>query len=534
MGKLSKATGSGLVLIVLMLFLAACTSGGQAGLKNNKSPLFHYTVYTDDPGTQLFTVRLDCAGWSEETITLKIPAWSPGYYQIMNYAREISDLKATDAKGRELPVTNPATGTWEVDIHKGKPFTVAYNVKATRRFVVNNYLDSTRWYIVPSATFMYPDGRTDLPVKLTVNLPEYWSNIATGLKQVDGNPGVFHAPDFDILYDCPLLIGNLEELTPFLVNGIPHRFIGFQPGEFDRELFMSNLEKVVKAAVEIIGDIPYDEYTFIAIGPGNGGIEHLNNTTVSFNGSRLNNRDAMISMMSFLAHEYFHHYNVKRIRPLELGPFDYENGSRTNLLWVSEGFTSYYEHHILARAGLITEQEFYGRLARIITNHENKPGRHHQSLVQASYNTWRDGPFGNMGPEAGKTISFYEKGACVGLILDLAIRNATGGEKSLDDVMRLLYYRYYLELNRGVTDAEFQAACETIAGTTLNKEFEYVYTTREIDYDLYLSYAGLKINTATDASTGRRIFSITAKENSSPEELLIQNGFVSLPGGTSF
>jgi predicted metalloprotease with PDZ domain len=276
---------------------------------------------------------------------------------------------------------------------------------------------------------------------------------------------------------------------------------------------MDNLKKVVYAATQIIGDIPYNQYTFIGIGPGQGGIEHLNNTTVSFNGTRLNSSEgALNTMMSFLAHEYFHHYNVKRIRPFELGPFDYDKENKTNLLWVSEGLSVYYEYLIIKRGGIITEQMLYKNFESSINAFENNPGRSYQSLTQASYETWSDGPFGKQGEDANKSISYYDKGPAVGLILDLAIRNATKNVKSLDDVMRLLYWQYYKKLQRGFTDAEFQQACESVAGISLNHEFEYVYTTKELDYNTYLAYAGLKAVIITDAASGKRKFSIQPLE----------------------
>jgi predicted metalloprotease with PDZ domain len=296
-----------------------------------------------------------------------------------------------------------------------------------------------------------------------------------------------------MLYDCPILFGNLDELPSFKVRGIEHRFVGYKMGDFNRHQFMGNLEKVVAAAVNIIGEIPFRQYTFIGIGPGRGGIEHLNNTTISFDGSQLTSPEAMNRMLNFLAHEYFHHYNVKRIRPLELGPFDYDKGSKTNLLWVSEGLTVYYEYLIVKRAGLANEQTFFANFEQNINALENNPGRAFQSLKQASYETWSDGPFGTQGKEANKSISYYDKGPVVGLLLDLTIRNATQNKKSLDDVMRLLYQRYYKELGRGFTDGEFEQACENVAGISLSSLFEYVYTTRELDYNKYLAYAGLRI-----------------------------------------
>ncbi|MBL7865666.1 MAG: M61 family peptidase, partial [Cyclobacteriaceae bacterium] len=191
--------------------------------------------------------------------------------------------------------------------------------------------------------------------------------------------------------------------------------------------------------------------------------------------------------------EYFHHYNVKRIRPLELGPFDYDQGSRTNLLWVSEGLSVYYEYLIVKRAGLVDLSTLLSHFDGNLNAHENNPGRFHQSLTQASYNTWKDGPFGTQGDEPGKAISYYDKGPLVGLLLDLEIRQATKNAKSLDDVMREIYWMYYKQAGRGFTDAEFQQACETVAGVPLTKVFEFVYTTKELDYDGILGYAGLKI-----------------------------------------
>jgi predicted metalloprotease with PDZ domain len=257
---------------------------------------------------------------------------------------------------------------------------------------------------------------------------------------------------------------------------------------------MQNLKKIIEKGTDIIGDIPYNRYTFIGIGPGFGGIEHLNNATVSFDGNRLDQKGSMTRILNFLGHEYFHNYNVKRIRPYELGPFDYDKENRTNLLWVSEGLTVYYEYLIVLRAGLMSEQELFDNLGSNIDAYENDPGSPFQSLSQASYNTWSDGPFGMKGKDQDKAISYYDKGPVIGMILDFTIRNATQNKKSLDDVMRQLYRKYYKELQRGFTDAEFQEECESAAGISLAPEFEYVYTTRDIDYTHYLTYAGLKID----------------------------------------
>ena len=498
-----------LCLLIAITVLPSFIGGNE----NDENPILQYSISMDEPGNHLFHVTLDCKGLKGDTIDFKLPQWMPGYYQIMNYSGEVKNFYAGNLNGKALPVANPNKNTWRIISGNNSSFSISYDIYADRKFVANNYLDSTHGYIVPAATFMYISGQLDIPVNLRIRAFSDWKDIATGLDRVAGKINEFTAPDFDILYDCPILIGNLAELRSFDINGVKHRFFAYSPGSFDSDVFISNLEKTVRAGIELIGEIPYREYTFIGIGPGYGGIEHLNNTTVSFTGNGLEKPGAMLRMLKFIGHEYFHNYNVKRIRPYELGPFDYERENRTNLLWVSEGLTVYYEYLIVKRAGLMSDDELLTSIESNINTIENDAGRQYQSLAQSSYETWDDGPFGNKPGSADKSISYYEKGPLIGMILDFSIRNATQNRKSLDDVMRFLYWKYYKKLQRGFTDAEFQQACQDIAGSSLSREFEYVYTTKEIDYTTYLAYAGLKLTEGTDSKTGKRKFTIARQEN---------------------
>jgi len=484
--------------IAFLLFLICAIYAIEVRAQSG-GPFMDYTV-TSLTTTHYFHVQLQTGSWNQDTINFKMPKWTPGYYQLLNYGNAVENVVAKDDNGI-LSVRKMNDNTWSVTGTKNKKFTLSYDVKAEKQFVAQSYLDSTRAYLVPASVFLYADGYLNKPATIKIEPPKKWK-IATGLDSANGMRNGFSAPDFDILYDCPVLMGNLDELPSFSVRGVEHRFIGYQVGSFDRAQFMQNLKKVVEASVAIIGDVPYKRYTFIAIGPGRGGIEHLNNTTFSFNGNDLHSAEAMNRMMNFLAHEYFHHYNVKRIRPFELGPFDYDQGSRTNQLWVSEGLSVYYEYLIVKRAGLANEQTLFNDFEKNINATENNPGRFYQSLTQASYKTWSDGPFGTQGEDAGKSISYYDKGPVIGLLLDFTIRHATQNKKSLDDVMRLLYWKYYKELQRGFTDAEFEQACETVAGTSLANFFDYVYTTKEIDYTTCLSYAGLRLE-RKDSDTGK-------------------------------
>jgi predicted metalloprotease with PDZ domain len=494
-----------LKLLFVVLFALALT--------DLQAQTLQFTVSFPTPNAHKLHVDLDAAGWNTDSIIATMPKWTPGYYQILDYGKYISNFTVHE-KGNNRIIATTNGNQWKFTIQKNKSFHCSFDVLAETQFVAQCYVDSNRAYLIPGAVFPFINGKIITPITIKMNAPKEWNQVATGLRNQQGNKYLLYAPNFDDLYDSPILVGALEALKPFKIKGIEHQFIGYQLGNFDRSAFMQNIEKMVKTATDLIGDIPYEHYSFIGIGPGRGGIEHLNSTTVSFDGKELNTQNGVNKMMSFLAHEYFHHYNVKRIRPFELGPFNYTKENRTNLLWISEGLSVYYEYLIIKRAGIIDEKTLYKNFEANINTLENNPGRKYQSLAQASYDTWSDGPFGKQGAEAEKSISYYDKGPVVGLLFDFAIRRSTANQKSLDDVMRYLYRHYYKELHRGFTDAEFQQACEDIAGISLTDLFEYVYTTRELDYQPYLSFAGLEISIKADESTGKKLF--TLKPISSP------------------
>ncbi len=498
-----------LFIITLILFF------GFSSITSAQKSSLSYTVSMENPAWHYFHVELICTGIKKELLDFKMPVWTPGYYQRLDFAKNVEGFKAFDATGKELKWEKAADNTWRVSSKNNMQIKLSYDIKTLKPFVANPYLDETRGYIVPAGVFFHIDKMINHPVQVQVVPAGGWNRVATGLDSVAGKSFTYSAPDFDILYDSPILIGNLEELPSFKVNGITHRFIGYKLGNFDRIEFMADLKKIVETSVKTIGNIPYKSYTFIAIGPGPGGIEHLNNTTFGFNGSGLNKRESYIRMLHFLAHEYFHLYNVKRIRPIELGPFDYSNGNRTKMLWVSEGLSVYYEYMMVKRAGISTDEETLNAFRNNILAYESKPGRLYQTLEQASYETWSDGPFGKTGEDVNKTISYYDKGPVVGMLFDFKIREATQNKKSLDDVMRFLYKEYYQKKKRGFTEEELRQAFEFVAGTSLAEEFEYVTTTKYLDYQKYFSYAGLTINTELKELPGPYIgFTTREREDS--------------------
>lgn len=496
-----------IIATVLLLHTGLKVSFSQQAKSN-----MNFTVAMENPAAQMYQVSFQCKGIQKDWLDFKIPVWMPGYYQLLDYAGNIIDFQAKDKNGLAIKWEKAANNTWRVYTNHNSVVTVSYSVKATRNFVATNYLDEERGFIAPTGLFMHVDGYINHPVAVTIKPYAKWNKVATGLEPVPGKAYAYTAPDFDILYDSPILTGNLEELPSFSVRGIPHYFIGYKLGNFDKTKFMADLKKIVVAATGMMDDIPFTHYTFIAIGPGRGGIEHLNSTAISFSGEGLDG-PGRNGMLSFLAHEYFHHYNAKRIRPIELGPFDYDRGSRTKMLWVAEGITAYYDELLLRRAGLMSEDDLLESYRSSIMAYENKPGRLFQSVTQASYDTWSDGPFGRTGDDINKTISYYDKGPVLGMLLDFKIRHETKNKKTLDDVMRTLYKNFYQQKSRGYTEDEFRQVCESIAGVSLAEFFEYVYTVKEIDYAKYFAYAGLNIDTKATALTGAWLGASVSEKN---------------------
>jgi predicted metalloprotease with PDZ domain len=462
------------------------------------SQQFHFTVSMDQPASHYFHVELQCKELKDTATNFKMPVWTPGYYQRLDYAKNVEHFTVKNQAGDTLAWQQTSGNTWHISHPRQRAFTISYDVKTTRLFVGTPYVDEERAFIRPAGVFIHPAGKINLAATVQIKPYAGWNNVATGLDSLKGKTFTYSAPNFDVLYDSPFLIGNLEELPAFTVRGILHRFIGYKLGEFDRQAFMNDLKKIITTATNLMGDIPYKHYTFLSIGPrGMGGIEQLNSTAISFSGESQKDAASRIRALNFLAHEYFHHYNVKRIRPIELGPFDYDNGSRTNQLWVSEGLSVYYEYLIVKRAGLSMEDNLFNAFTNNIKAFEKGIGKRYQSLQQASYETWSDGPFGRKEEKENKTISYYDKGPAVGMLFDFAIRQRTNNKKSLDDVMRTLYKEYYQKKQRGFTEDELRKTITQIAGDALTELFDYVYTTNELDYNKYLNYAGLTIDSTT-------------------------------------
>jgi predicted metalloprotease with PDZ domain len=497
-----------------------------------------YMVSMDDAVNHNFRVTMTLEGITKDTLVLKMPVWTPGYYWIQNYPKNLSRLEIRDAAGRECPLRKTSKNVWKVATGGAGSLTASWVVYGNSHSVADAFIDTTHAFIVPAALFLYPEHALKLPSRVTLDLYPGWTTVSTGLEPVTtpagaeaaGTPAqtcqTFSASCYDVLFDSPILAGNQEVMT-FTVNSVPHHIAVLNPGSYDREALKRDYAKVVESAVSIIGEMPYKHYTFLIMGKGMGGLEHLNSMAV-FTGREDGDiypadRRSFRGWMEFIAHEYFHLYNIKTIRPVALGPFDYDRENYTNMLWVSEGFTVYYENIIMNRAGFMTPDEMLESLSRSITAYEAIPGSRVQSATLSSFDTWINF-FSRSENSQNTTISYYDKGCGLGLLLDLKIRQSTGNRKSLDDVMRTLYYDYHKKLGRGFTDEEFRAECEKAAGTDLGELFGWASSVVRPDYDRYLDYAGLYLKEeASSAPGGRTRYVIMKKEKMTPAQGLIYN-----------
>lgn len=509
-----------LSFVSLLILLAA--QSPEAQQRNNRPPAaaasapeISYAVSMPEPHTHLLQVEMRVRHSSSSSssasnlpaqIDLVMPVWTPGSYLVREYARHVQDFTATDAGngGRPLAWRKINKNTWRVETNgAAREVRATYGVYANELTVRTNELHDRHAFWNNAALLMYVDGQLSAPSTVRVAAFGDWK-IATGLPAVPGQRDTFRAENFDVLYDSPFLVGDFKTLS-FDVRNVPHRIIVDGEGNYDAERMRRDVQRIVEASVAMMGDVPYRDYTFqLMLHPtAGGGLEHLNSTALIWRRYNFRPEASYDDFLSLVAHEYFHLWNVKRIRPEALGPFDYTGENYTRLLWVAEGVTSYYENILSRRAGLISDKEYLTTIAGAIRGLQNTPGRLEQSIEEASFDAWIKyyRPDENT---LNSAISYYDKGALVGLLLDLEIRRRSAGAKSLDDVMRYLYAEF-AKKNRNYTPEDFQRAAEMAAGAGLDDFFRrYVRGREELDFNTAFNAFGLRLETTaalpTDAS----------------------------------
>ncbi|HEV2859393.1 MAG TPA: PDZ domain-containing protein [Pyrinomonadaceae bacterium] len=493
----ARAQSLALLASLLLLLSAAAASAQERG----PAPEISFTVSMPRPHTHLLEVeaRLRYARNAPAQLDLVMPVWTPGSYLVREYARHVQDFAADAGGGAALRWSKTNKNTWRVETGGARDVRVRYSVYSNELTVRTNELNDRHAFWNNAATLVHPDGHLAAPSTLRVVPREGWK-VATGLPPAGSEQNAFRADNFDILYDSPVLASDFRVVT-FEAGGRQHRFVFDGAGNYDAERIGRDARKIVEAARAIMGgELPYTDYTFLLMlgpPPGGGGLEHLNSTALIWRRHGFATEEDYRSFYGLVAHEFFHLWNVKRIRPDALGPFDYTRENYTRLLWVAEGTTEYYESVIRRRAGLITDRQFLANFAKAFQDLQNTPGRLEMSAEEASFDAWIKyyRPDENT---INSAISYYDKGAILGLLLDLEIRKRSGGARSLDDVMRSLYKDFFQQ-NRNYTPEDFQRAAERAAGSPLEDFFRrFVRGREELDYNAALEAAGLRLDTASD------------------------------------
>lgn len=456
-----------------------------------------YTVRFPNPAGHQAEVEARIPTEASPQVELLMPVWSPGYYVEEDYASRVETLVARSPEGRPLAATKSRKNRWRVDTGGASAIVVTYQLRCDQRSVTTNWVDTEYAVLNGPATYLTRLEALRRPHELQVELPVQWKAAAVALPPApDGRRNHFRAATYDQLLDAPLLAGN-PRIYAFQVKGTPHALVevGSASPLWDGELAARNLQKIAEANHRLWGFLPFPNYLFLSVfRPGGGGLEHLDSTLLTSSPAMEQGGDAR--WLAFVSHEYFHAFNVKRLRPVELGPFDYEAPPRSPSLWISEGLTTYYGHLLVSRAGLATPEGFLAAMSALIEQLQTGPGRKVQTLEQASLQIFATGGSG-VGGDRDRTVSYYVKGAVLGFLLDARIQHATEGRRSLDDLMKLAYTRHGGAT--GFTPAQFQAAASEVAGMDLNAFFRHALTTtEELDFAEALTWFGLRFAPTED------------------------------------
>ncbi len=478
-----RSTHRSLRLLVVICLLA----GTQAVLAQKGQLAIDYTVAVADTDKQLFHITTDIKNIDQPTLNLSLPTWAPGWYTVENYFKNVLRFRITDASGKVLPHTMSRKQTWNVDTKGIKQIRIDYDYQATVLALNQAKITKDFAFFTGIELFLQAEGHRNEPSTVHFKIPAGW-DLISALKQTS-DPMTFTAADYDTLVDAPTEMGKFD-VTKFEVEGKPHYFVATPAGAFSAEKAVKFTEmqaKIARTDSAIFGGLPYEKYVsfyFFASPESNasGALEHLN-SFVSFAPSGDVATPEMI--IGTAAHEYFHLWNVKRIRPAEMWPYDYSRENETPLLWVSEGFTNYYAAVARYRAGILTLENFLASVAGAAGGVEGEDARNYISPAESSVSTWAgyDTPvaFG---------ISYYTQGQNLGALLDLSIRNDTNGTAGLDDVMRALFNEHYKK-GRGFTTEEMIGHINRITKKDYHEFYrKYVFGTDVPNYDQIFGYAG--------------------------------------------
>ena len=459
-----------------------------------------YTLRFPAPHTHYVEVEAAIPTSGRAEVEVYMATWTPGSYLIREYERHVEAVSAA-AGARALNVVKSTKNRWKITTGGAANVTLRYKVYGREMTVRNNWVETAFAMLNGAPTFITLVERAARPHDVRIELPAVWKRVETALEPVAGSPNTFRAADFDTLVDSPIVIGN-PVTREFTVDGKRHvvMFEG-DTAMIDTDKVTADVQKIVAAAKQVMGSLPYPHYHFMTmVTEGSGALEHKNSYLGMTNRFATRTPGAYLGFLSTLAHEYYHAWNVKRLRPVELGPFDYENENYVKTLWVAEGFTDYYATLLLRRAGIISNDEYLNGLSSQIEQVQTVPGRLVTPVNMASFDTWikQYRPDENT---ANMSVNYYPKGAVIGFLTDAKIRKATSGARSLDTGMQWAMQRY--SGDKGYTPEQFYTVMSEAAGTDLKGFFaKTAESTEELDYTEALEYFGLRFR-PVDMRTAR-------------------------------
>lgn len=446
----------------------------------------HYHVELHHLHAHQYRVTLRIATPAAQQL-VSLPVWIPGSYLVREFAKNLQELNARQ-NGQPIAVQQLSKHQWQLDCSANAPVELSYLVNAYDTSVRTAWLDQRRGFFNGTSLLLRVHGQEAQPHQLRIRpsaqVPDW--KLATGLSAVEVDAqgfGTYTAGNYDELVDCPVEMGNFWS-SSFTARGVPHRFVvAGAPASFDGERLLRDTQKICEAEIDFWGVAPHSSYVFMlnVTHDGYGGLEHCNSTALICSRSDLPRQgvdkasDGYVQLLGLISHEYFHTWNVKRLRPAELVPYNYDQENYTELLWFFEGFTSYYDDLLLRRAGLIDNATYLKLITKTLNQVQQTPGRKVQSVAQSSFDAWVK-YYRQDENTANATVSYYTKGALVAMSLDLKLRQE--GQTTLDAVMRALWQRCQ---GSTMSEADVLTVLQALTGRSWEAELQvWVHGTQEL------------------------------------------------------
>ncbi|WP_299495536.1 PDZ domain-containing protein [uncultured Shewanella sp.] len=448
----------------------------------------NYFIDIVEPEHHLARVDIQFPKTQSKMLTVNLPVWRTGKYQVLPLSNNIRSFTATDPQGEPLPWRRESSGEWQIVLDKPTSVTVSYQLHANLLGQRVSHINGTHAFLDASGTFMYSPTYREDKVNVHLSVPQEWKSYS-GMERGEGLHH-FTAMNYDVLVDSPIESG-LSQYREFNVDGKQYGLVVWGEGNYDLQQIVTDLTKLSRQASAIWSDYPFSRYLYMihATSGESGATEHLNSTIIQKPRFNFRDREDYLSFIKTAAHEFIHTWNVKAYRPKGLVPYDYQYEKLTPLLWISEGSTSYFQSQLLLRAGVITAEEFFDDLAERITLSRHTPGNQIQSVSEASQNQWVSarGDY-----SVNNSVSIYSEGYLASLALDFSLLKNTSNNVSYRDVHQKLYQDFSVPKSYDVDDVK--AILKTLSGQDYQQWWsQYVESPVQLEFSELLETAGIVI-----------------------------------------